>query len=193
MTATRIDRGSTDTTDDLLRRRRPLLRAHLRRAARAGVEGLHRPGARPAVVGPARHHDHRRGDGRPARRQVALRQQRGRTATTSTFYGEYLEVTPPQRLQVDLHVRRRRRRPAGRPGDLHPRGDRRQDEGHLHRAHGVTRGHRGRRSRPAWSAAPSRRGIASRRCSPAADRPMTSPGTAITAGARLRCPLPKSG
>ena len=76
------------------------------------------------------------------------------------------------RLQVDLHVRRRRRRPAGRPGDLHPRGDRRQDEGHLRSGTwGRPRSSRGR-SRPAWSAARSRRGIASRRCSPAADRPM---------------------
>ena len=78
---------------------------------------------------------------------------------------------PARGLQVDLHVRRRGRRPAGRPRDLHPRGPRRQDQGHLHRAHGLARGRSRAPWRPAWSAARSRPGTASRPCSPKA-RPL---------------------
>ena len=45
------------------------------------------------------------------------------------FYGEYLEVDAADELPVDVHVRRRGLRPAGRPGDPHLRGPRRPDEG----------------------------------------------------------------
>ena len=98
MTATRIDRGSTDTTADLLGRGRPRLRADLRRAARPRVAGVHGSRDRPALVGQARHHDDRRGDGRPTGwhwRYVSQDPVREDVA----FYGEYLEIDPPRRFR----------------------------------------------------------------------------------------------
>ena len=40
---------------------------------------------------------------------------------------------------MDVHVRCRGRRPAGRPGVASVRGSRREDQGRLGRAHGLTR------------------------------------------------------
>ncbi len=96
---------------------------------------------------------------------------------------------PARALPLDVHVRRRGRRPAGRPRDPHVRGCRRPDEGHVRRAHGIARGRSRAPWRPAWSRAPSRPGIAWR----PARRGLThdtarEPGTA-TVGARFLMPV----
>ena len=76
MTATRIDRGSTDTTavysdggDLTFERTFDAPRDQVWKA-------MTDPDTDPALVGQARHHHDRRGDGRAARRQVALHQPR---------------------------------------------------------------------------------------------------------------------
>ena len=74
MTATRIDRGSTETTTiyseggDLVFER--TFDAPRERVWKAFMD----PRDRPPLVGTARHHDHGRRDGRPTGWQVALRQ-----------------------------------------------------------------------------------------------------------------------
>ncbi len=60
-----------------------------------------------------------------------------------TFYGEYLEVTPPTGYKWTFMFDVEGVGAAGRPGDVHPRGGRRQDQGDLHRAHGLARDPRG--------------------------------------------------
>ena len=172
MTATRIDRGSTDDDDDLLGGRRPRLRAHLRRSARAGLEGPHGSRRVPRWWGPhgttttVVEMDVRPGGTwryvsqrpRPRRRRVLRRIPRGR---------------PARRLQVDVHVRRRGRRPEGGPETLTSRisaaGRRSRPSATWARPRPSKA-----RSRPAWSAARSRPGTASRPCSPNA-KPLPAP------------------
>ena len=169
MTMTRIDRGSTDDDDHLLGRRRPRVRAHLRRATRAGLAGLHRSRARAALVGPARHDDHRRRDGRPPGgkwRYVSSAPDRDDVA----FFGEYLEIDPPEGFEWTFMFDVEGIGPQGGP-ETHTF----EDLGGRTtvtsgRAHGLARESSTAPSRPAWSRARSRPGIGSRRCSPRADR-----------------------
>ena len=168
MTATRIDRGSTDTTTiyseggDLVFER--TFDAPRERVWKAFTDpeivprwwGQH--GTTTTVV---------EMDVRPGGkwRYVSSAADRDDVA----FYGEYLEIDAARGLRVDVHVRRRGRRPAGRPRDPHLRGPRRPDEVITRRAHGLARGRSKAPWRPAWSRARSRPGIASRRCSPKAE------------------------
>ena len=77
---------------------------------------------------------------------------------------------PAERLQLDVHVRRRGRRPDGRPGDPRPS---RTSAGRTKVTSRRATWARPRRSRapwrPAWSRARSRPGTASRPCSPKAE------------------------
>ena len=184
MTATRIDRGSTDTTT-IYSEDRELVFERTFDAPRALVWkaftdpdlvprwwGKHgttttvvemdvRPGGKWRYINSA-----------PDRDDVA-------------FYGEYLEVVPTD-LQVDLHVRRRGCRPDGRPRVPFVLGCRRQDEDQERRVLRLGRNPSTARSRPAWSKVRSRPGIASRPCWPGDDPPRRKPGTR-SQGVRLLC------
>ena len=114
MAATRIDRGSTETTT-IYSDGRELVFERTFDAPREQVwKAFTDPEIVPRWWG-KRGHDHGRRDGRPAGRNVALRQQRPDREDVA-FYGEYLEVSL-QSGSVDVHVRRRGPWPPGRPGD----------------------------------------------------------------------------
>ena len=116
MTATRIDRGSTDTTTvysdggDLV----------FERTFDAPREQVWKAFTDPEIV-PRWWGQHgtttivEEMDVRPGGEWRYVSRDRDREDVV--FYGEYLEIDPPERLRVDVHVRRRGRRPDGRPGD----------------------------------------------------------------------------
>ena len=125
MTATRIDRGSTADHDHLLGGRRSRLRAHLRRPARAGLEGLHR--SRPIVPrwwGP---HGTTTTvvemDVRPGGKWRYVSSAPDREDVE--FYGEYLEVDPPSGFKWTFMFDVEGVGPQGGPETHHVRGPRR--------------------------------------------------------------------
>ena len=142
MTATRIDRGSTDTTG-IYQEGTDLVYERTFDAPREQVwQAMTDPEIVPRWWGP---HGTTTTvvemDVRPGGKWRYVSQAPDRDDVA--FYGEYLEVEAARALQLDVHVRRRGRRTPGRPGGLHPRGPRRPDEGHLDRALRLGRGDRG--------------------------------------------------
>ena len=122
MTATQIDRGSTETTTiyseggDLVFDGRST-----RQASRSGRHSPIRPSS-PRWWGP---HGTTATvvemDVRPGGR-LATRGHGPRTDEAVAFYREYLEVEPPTRFRLDLHVRCRGGSAPGGAGDVHVRG-----------------------------------------------------------------------
>ena len=144
MNATRIDRGSTQTTTHLFGGRRPRIRAHVRRTARAGLEGIHRSGA-----------SSRAGGASTARPQRSPRWTSDPAASGATSAAPPIARTSPSTASTSRSTRPRAIKwtfmfdvdgvgPQGGPETLHLRGRRRQDEGHLRRPHGLGRGARRR-------------------------------------------------
>ena len=107
-----------------------------------------------------------------------------------TFYGEYLEVDPPSGYKWTFMFDVEGVGPMGGPETARPRGDRRQDEAHLHRPHGLGRGDRGRPGDRHGPRARSRPGTAWRPCWPRADPSdhATEPGIPTTGCPALSFP-----
>ena len=169
MTATRIDRGSTPTTTiyseggDLVFER--TFDAPRERVWKAFTD----PEIVPRWWGPHGTTTQDRRDGRPAGRQVALRQQRSRSRRCRVLR-RVPDGHAARGLRMDVHVRCRGRRPAGRPGD---RTGSRTSAGRPRSSPSATWA-RPRRSkahwRPGWPRARSRPGTASRPSWPRAER-----------------------